>query len=90
MQEKDMVLDILSGAKAGIGSYAKVITECADQNLRQKFQQMRDSDEKFQYDLYKIAEQKGYYHPAPPASSQDLQEVHGNLARDMQPTITMR
>ena len=83
MQEKEMVLDILSGTKAGIGTYAKVITECSDQALRQKFQQMRDSDEKFQYDLYKLAAQKGYYHPAPPAGSQDMQTIQGNLSRDM-------
>ena len=83
MKEKEMVLDILSGAKAGIGNYAKVITECADPALRQKFQQMRDGDEKFQYDLYKIAEQKGYYHPACSANSQDMQTVSSNLSRDM-------
>jgi len=83
MKEKDMVLDILSGTKAGIGNYAKVITECSCPNLRQKFQQMRDSDEKFQYDLYKLAAQKGYYHPAPPANQQDMQTVQGNLSRDM-------
>ena len=59
MNEKDMVLDILGGTKASLGNYAKVIVETANQNLRQTFQQMRDSDEKFQYDLYKIAEQKG-------------------------------
>ena len=83
MQEKDMVLDILSGTKAGIGNYAKVITECSDQALRQKFQQMRDSDEKFQYDLYQLAAQKGYYNPAPPASTQDMQTIQGNLSRNM-------
>lgn len=85
MQEKDMVLDILSGTKAGIGNYAKVITECSNQNLRQKFQQMRDCDEKFQYDLYKIAEQKGYYHPATAAHPQDMQTVQSNLSKDMGP-----
>ena len=75
MQEKEMVLDILSGTKSSIANYAKVITECNDQQLRQTFQQMRDSDEKFQYDLYKIAEQKGYYMPAPPAQQADHQQV---------------
>ena len=79
MQEKDMVNDILSGSKASLGSYAKVITECNDQNLRTTFQQMRDCDEKFQYDLYKIAEQKGYYSPAPQASAQDTADVKSKL-----------
>lgn len=79
MQEKDMVLDVLSSTKASIGSYAKVITECADQNLRRTFQQMRDGDEKFQYDLYKIAEQKGYYIPASSASPQESSQLKTTL-----------
>jgi len=83
MQEKEMVLDILSGTKAGIGNYAKVITECSNQGLRTKFQQMRDSDEKFQYDLYKLAESKGYYHPAPAANPTDMQALQGSLQKDM-------
>jgi len=75
MQEKDMVLDVLSGTKASVSNYAKAIVECSDQNLRQTFQQMRDGGEKFQYDLYKIAEQKGYYKASCPASAQDMQEI---------------
>ena len=79
MQEKDLVLDILSGTKAGLNSYATVIMETANPQLRQTFQQMRDGDEKFQYDLYKIAEQKGYYPTSPNASSQDMQSVRQSL-----------
>lgn len=75
MNEKDIVLDVLSGTKASLSNYAKVITECANQALRQTFQQMRDGDEKFQYDLYKVAEQKGYYHPAPEANQQDTSSI---------------
>jgi spore coat protein CotF len=79
MHEKDMVSDVLSGTKASLASYAKCITECNDQGLRQTFQQMRDGDEKFQYDLYKIASSKGYYHPAPPANSQDVNGLKSML-----------
>lgn len=81
MHEKDMVLDVLSGAKASLGTYAKVITECCNQNLRQTFQQMRDGDEKFQYDLYKVAEQKGYYIPSPQANSQDSGSIKSSLTQ---------
>jgi len=84
MQEKDMVLDILSGTKASLGNYAKVITETSDQNLRQTFQQMRDSDEKFQYDLYKIAEQKGYYTTSPSSHPQDANTIKSSLSTGMQ------
>jgi len=76
-----MVLDVLTGTKSSIGTYAKVITECCDQNLRQTFQQMRDGDEKFQYDLYKIAEQKGYYKASPTANQQDIQQIKSFLSQ---------
>jgi len=79
MQEKDIVLDILSGTKASLGNYAKVIMETANPTLRQTFQQMRDGDEKFQYDLYNIAAQKGYYPVSPDATHQDMQCVKQHL-----------
>ena len=79
MQEKDMVFDVLSGTKASLGMYAKAITECNDANLRATFQQMRDGDEKFQYDLYKIAAQKGYYTPAPFANQEDSSSIKSTL-----------
>lgn len=80
MNEKDMVSDILSGTKASLSSYVKAITECSNQNLRQTFQQMRDGDEKFQYDLYKVASSKGYYNPAPECSQQDIQQIKSELS----------
>lgn len=81
MQEKEMVLDILSGTKSSLSNYAKVITECSNPQLRQTFQQMRDCDEKFQYDLYKVAEQKGYYMPAPAANQSDAQQIKSFLGQ---------
>ncbi len=89
MQEKDMVLDVLSGTKSSIGSYAKVITECSDQNLRKTFQQMRDGDEKFQYDLYKIAESKGYYTCSPTANQQEAQQIKMELSQKMPDSTTL-
>jgi len=79
MQEKDMVLDILSGVKSSIGSYAKIITETKNQNLRQTYQQMRDGDEKFQYDLFKIAEKKGYYIMGPQATKEQCTSIKQSL-----------
>ena len=81
MQERDMVLDILSSTKASLGNYAKTITECNDPQLRQTFQQMRDADEKFQFDLYKIATQKGYYHPAPQADTTQCTQLRNTLTQ---------
>jgi len=79
MQEKEIVLDVLSGVKSSLSHYATFISETACPNLRQTFQQMRDGDEKFQYDLYKIAEQKGYYTCSPPATPQDMSNVKSAL-----------
>lgn len=79
MQEKDMVSDILCGTKASIDSYTKAITECANQQLRGTLQQLRDEAEQFQYQLFQIAEQKGYYVPAPQANSKDIQQVKSGL-----------
>ena len=84
MQEKDMVMDVLSGVKANLGTYAKTIAECNDPNLRQTFQQMRDADEKFQYELYKIAHQKGYYQPAPPADQSQCLQLKNHIQNSQQ------
>ncbi len=75
MQEKDMVNDILSMINSSLSGYANIIAQCSDQNLRQTIQQIRNGDEQFQYDLYKAAEQKGYYKAAQPATSEEIQQV---------------
>jgi len=86
MQEKDIVLDVLSGTKASLNSYATVIMETDNPTLRQTFQQMRDGDEKFQYDLYRIAAQKGYYITSPQATQQDMQSVKQCLSTGCSPS----
>ena len=79
MQEKEIVLDVLGGTKASLAHYATFISETGNPALRQTFQQMRNDDEKFQYDLYKIAEQKGYYVSSPNASQHDLTSIKSSL-----------
>lgn len=79
MQEKDIVSDVLAGTKSSIECYTRAITECANQQLRSTLQQLRNEAEQFQYQLFQIAEQKGYYTPAPPANSNDVQQVKSGL-----------
>lgn len=79
MQEKDMVSDILCGTKASIDSYTRAISECSSQQLRSTLIQLRNEAEQFQYQLYQIAEQKGYYTPAAQANSNDIQQVKSDL-----------
>ncbi len=76
MQEKNMVNDILSMTNSSLTGYANVIAQCSDQNLRQTIQQIRNADEQFQYDLYKAAEQKGFYKAAQQATPEEIQQVN--------------
>ena len=75
MQERDMVNDILSMVNSSLTTYASAISQTSNQSLRQTLQQIRNADEQFQYQLYQIAEQKGYYKPAEQASPQETKNV---------------
>jgi len=76
MEEKYMVNDILENVKSGIKDYEGAILECANMELRQTVQNVRNSSENFQYELFKLAECKGYYSPAEPAKPDEIAKVH--------------
>lgn len=79
MDEKTLVNDILNSIKAELKTYQSIITETENTALRQTVQQIRNNDESFQYELYKIAELKGYYKPAQPATQQEIETVKNEL-----------
>ena len=79
MDEKTMVNDILSGVKSDLTAYQTAITEAENMNLRQTFQQIRNGDESFQYELFKIAQTKGYYKPAQKATVTEIETVKTEL-----------
>jgi spore coat protein CotF len=79
IQDKEMVNDILSSVKSSLATYAQVIGETSNQQLRQTIQQIRNSDEQFQYQLYQMAEQKGFYKAAAQADQSDIQTVKSQL-----------
>lgn len=79
MEEKYMVNDILESVKAGLTTYQGVISEAENIQLRQTIQQMRNSDETFQYDLYKVAQLKGYYTPAGKAPQPEIDKVKNEV-----------
>lgn len=79
MDEKAMVNDILSGVKSDLVAYQTAISESENMNLRQAFQQIRNSDESFQYELFKIAQSKGYYQPAQKATVTEIDTVKSQL-----------
>ena len=79
MDEKTMVNDILDGVKSELKTYQGVITETENMNLRQTIQQIRNNDESFQYELFKIAQSKGYYQPAQKATVTEIDTVKNEL-----------
>ena len=79
MNEKTMVNDILSGVKSDLTAYQTAITESENMNLRQTFQQIRNNDESFQYELFKIAQTKGYYKPAQKATVTEINQLKTDL-----------
>ena len=80
MDEKVMVNDILSGVKSNLTAYQTAITETENMQLRQTFQQIRNNDESFQYELFKIAQSKGYYIPAQKATTTEINTVKTELS----------
>lgn len=79
MNEKVMVNDILSGVKSSLTTYQNAISESENTELRQILQQIRNNDESFQYELFKVAQAKGYYKPANKATITEIDEVKTNL-----------
>ena len=79
MDEKTMVNDILASVKSDLTAYQTAISETENMQLRQTFQQIRNNDESFQYELYKVASAKGYYKPAQKATTTEVQTVKNEL-----------
>ena len=79
MDEKTMVNDILSGVKSGLTAYQTAISETENTTLRQTFQQIRNNDESFQFELFKVAQSKGYYKSAAKATSSEIGDVKNQL-----------
>ena len=75
MEEKYMVNDILESVKAELTTYQGVISEAENMQLRQTIQTIRDDDESFQYELFKVAQSKGYYTPANQAQQAEIDKV---------------
>ena len=81
MNEKTMVNDVLESVKASLTTYQTAISEAENTTLRQTFQQIRNSDESFQYELFKVAQAKGYYKPAAKATVTEISSVKTELQK---------
>ncbi len=81
MDEKYMVNDILESVKAELTTYQGVISEAENTQLRQTIQQIRNNDEAFQYELFKVASSKGYYTPASQATQDEINKVRNEVSK---------
>ena len=79
MEERYMINDILAGVKAGLTTYQTAITEAENPELRKTMQQIRNNDETFQFEVFKLAETKGYYKPASKATQREVDTVKKSL-----------
>lgn len=79
LQEKAMVNDALSNVKSSLTFYANTISECSNPELRSTIQQIRNNCETSQYELYKLAQSKGFYQPAAMAENTQVQQVKTQL-----------
>ncbi len=79
MDEKTMINDVLEQTKSKLTCYQNAISETENIELRQTLKQLRDNLESFQYELFKVANSKGYYNPAEPASEKEIQKVRKEL-----------
>lgn len=79
MQDKVMINDALASVKSSLTMYATAISECENLNLRSTIQQIRNSCETSQYDLFKLAQSKGFYKPAALANDTEVQQVKTQL-----------
>ena len=79
MEEKIMVNDALESTKACLKDFEGAIIEIANLELRQTFQNLRNSSESFQYELFKLAESKGYYVPAENATQEQVGKVKAEV-----------
>ena len=79
MDEKIMVNDILSDIKNSLTMYQNIITDTENISLRQTIQQIRNSDESFGYELFKVAKSKGYYKSSQDATIMEIQSVKNEL-----------
>ena len=81
LQDKEMVNDTLAMINGSLSGYASVITQASNAQFRQTIQQIRNADEQFQYQLYQVAEQKGFYKPATQAAQSDIQSVKSQVSQ---------
>ena len=75
MTEKTGVSDVLSTLNSTISLINYAIQQSNNKNFRDTLITSRNSLENYQWQIYLIAKEKGYYVPAAPAGAADIEQV---------------
>ncbi len=75
MTEKIGVNDVLASLNSLITLINYSIEQSNDKNFRDTLITSRNSLENYQWQIYLIAKEKGYYIPAAPAGQADIEQV---------------
>lgn len=75
MTEKTSVSDVLSTLNATISLINYAIQQSNNKNFRDELITSRNALENYQWQIYLLAKEKGYYIPAAPAGAADITEV---------------
>jgi spore coat protein CotF len=79
MEEKYMIHDILNNSQTEIIDYTNAIIQSEDLLLRQSLQNIRNEQESFRYDLFKLANSKGYYSPVTQAKPENIAKIKNKI-----------
>lgn len=79
MTEKIGVNDVLSTLNSTITMINYSIQQANDKNFRDALITSRNSLENYQWQIYLIAKEKGYYVPAAPAGQADIEQVKNTI-----------
>ena len=75
MTEKTGISDVLSTLNSIITMLDYSIQQSNDKNFRDTLITSRNSLENYQWQIYLIAKEKGYYVPAAPAGQSDIEQL---------------
>lgn len=81
MNEKTMVSDALNGANGELKTFADMIPQTENPELKQCLKQMRNACETSQEKIYQIAKEKQYYTPAQKATPEEIHHVKSILSQ---------
>ncbi len=79
MTEKTSVNDVLSSINTLINLLNYSIQQANNKNFRDTLITSRNSLENYQWQIYLIAKEKGYYIPAAPAGQADIEQVKNSI-----------